>query len=423
MNAPDPARRRRVTAVVRRCVVPALVLALAVPAAASAAGLPPQGVYEGCPPGTTDAELQPCVDRLRRIHDAGFEIVLNYSALSGSPDEVRAYAAAADRLGVRLIWPLHHPDLYSKSDVSDTFPAMSSACGCSSPHDLIPFMVGVVRAAPATFMYYVGDETPADRHEAMAANSRLVAASDPAHARLYVSMEYSNFGANLEPFADDADVLAGDTYPVGTSDRLEDVADATRAVQGIADAHGRQAASVLQAFSWGPDYDARPERWPTPAEYRTMRDLALTAGRPRFILWWAAYVIFRAPDAERRWSDLVAGAMAPPPPAPVPPAPAPPALTPVAADAAPSDEVPMVRRVSATRRRDVVRVHFALTRAAKTTVAARRGRRWRTKVVLGRRSLRAVSLRVGSRSRRVTVRVTPAGGRAVRVRVARRPAR
>ena len=41
--------------------------------------------------------------------------------------------------------------------MSTTFRAMALACGCSSPRELIPFMVGVVKDLPATFMYYVAD--------------------------------------------------------------------------------------------------------------------------------------------------------------------------------------------------------------------------------------------------------------------------
>jgi hypothetical protein len=403
-------------------MLPALVLLAAAPSTASAAGLPPQGVYEGCSPGTDAADLATCVDRLRTIRGAGFKIVLNYSALYGSPEQVRAYAAAAGRLGIRMIWPLHHPDLYSKPDVSATFPAMARACGCSSPSALIPFMIGVVKRAPATYMYYVGDETPREKHDAMAANSRLVAQSDPGHPRFYVSAEQTAFGANLEPFAGDADVLAGDTYPVGTSNRLDDVADATRAVQRIADAHGRRAAMVLQAFSWGPDFASSPERWPTPAEYRAMRDAALVNGRPRFLLWWAAYVIFRAPDAHRRWRDLVDAAMAP-----APAAPRPGAASGAAGGAGGGPSVaPAVRRARAIRRGRVVRVRFALTRPAPTSVIASYGhRRWR-RTVSGTARTRTVKLTVAPRARRVSVRLRPAGGHGVRLKVRRairRPAR
>lgn len=406
----------------RRFLVLALVLlaVAVVPASASAASLPPQGVYEGCSPGTTAGDAQVCVDRLRKIRAAGFVIVLNYSALYGSPEQVRGYARAADELGIRLIWPLHHRDLYSKADVSTTFIAMSQACGCSSPAQLIPFMIGVVKDLPATFMYYVGDETPLEMHDAMAANSRLVAQTDPTHQRFYVSMELTRFGANLRPFADDADVLAGDTYPVGGSDRVEDVADATCAVQRIADAHLRQAAMVLQSFSWGPDFEKLPERWPTSDEYRTMRDLALTNGRPRFILWWAAYVIFRSDQPDARWSQLVEGAMAPAPPvlAAPPPAPA------VAQKARRGHVVPKVRRLSATRRGRVVRIRFALTSAAPTAITARSGRCLRERRVHGAVALRTVTVRLAPRaSSKVVVRVTPLGGRSVRLRVKPRPKR
>jgi hypothetical protein len=414
VNVHIPKKRRHVAATLGCCLLLAIMLAGGAPAASPAAGLPPQGVYEGCSPGTTEAHVQQCIERLRKIRAAGFVIVLNYSALYGSPEEVHAYAAAAGRLGIRLIWPIHHRDLYSKPDVSQTFIAMASACGCSSPHDLIPFMVRQVKDEPATFMYYVGDETPLEMHPGMAANSRLIQQTDPAHERFFVMDDYGSgapWGTRLRPFADDADVIAHDTYPLGIPGRdVTDVGNSMNAVQQIADAHGRQAAMVLQAFSWGPDYGAQPERWPTLGEYRAMRDLALLNGRPRFILWWAAYVIFRSNDPERRWSDLVAAAMAPAPARPRAPAPAPP-------DAAPA--LPSVRRGSATRHGRVVRVRFALTRAAPTSVTVRFGRRRRERTVLGRVTPRTVAERVARKARCVSVTVTPAGGRRVRLSVRR----
>jgi hypothetical protein len=413
-----PRRIPRVEAAGRRGLLLALVLLAAVGGQARAApvAVPPQGVYEGCSPGTRTAHVQVCIDRLRTIRSAGFVIVLNYSGLSGSPEQVRAYARAADDLGIRLIWPIHHRALYSQPDVSATFRAMAIACGCSSPSELIPFMVGVVRPLPATFMYYVGDETPFHMHAGMAANSRLVAQSDPSHPRLFVSNELRGLGANLEPFADDADVLAGDVYPVATSNRLEDVADASRAVQRVADAHGRQSAMVLQAFSWGPDFEPLPERWPTVDEYHTMRDLALVNGRPGFLLWWAAYVIFRSSERERRWADLVQGVIAPEGPQTSPPPP------PDRTDAGGTAHavVPRVRALSARRHGRVVRVRFALTSPAETTVTAWSGHRKVARRVQGRVSPRTVALRLARGTRRVTVRVTPSGGRSKRLRLGAR---
>jgi hypothetical protein len=262
-------------------------------------------------------------------------------------------------------------------------------------------------------MYSVGDETPSDMHLAMTANSRLIQQSDPAHGRFFVMDDYGgagSWGTRLRPFADDADVIAHDTYPLGISGGdVADVGDSMSAAQQIADAHGRQAAMVLQAFSWGPDFGSQPERWPTLDEYRAMRDHALLNGRPRFILWWAAYVIFRSSDSERRWSDLVAGAMAPAPAGSWPQA-APPSAAPA---------LPRVRRVSARRRGRVVRVRFALTRAAPTVLTARFGRRSRERRVLGRRSSRTVALKVGRSARCVSVGLKPAGGRRVRLSVRR----
>jgi hypothetical protein len=280
---------------------------------APATRLPPQGVYDYCPTGSTAAGIQVCVEQLREVREAGFEIVLNYGAFYGAPDQVRAYAKAAEELGVRLIWPFSHASLYEQDDVSASFPAMTRACGCTSPRQLIPFMVRTVKDSPATFMYYVADEPPASFHARMAANSRLVKSIDPTRPRLAV--HYEPFEQTIEPYVDDVDVVAADYYPIGVpGETVDDVGRVTRELAGLASRHGRQLAMVLQAASLGPTYEPElPERWPTVDEYRAMRDQALANGPPRFILWWAAYTIRRSSDPQGRWTDLVTGAMAPPP--------------------------------------------------------------------------------------------------------------
>ena len=76
------------------------LLAMVAPAVASATE---QGVYEGCSPGTSQAALDRCTDRLARIRAAGFDVVLNYSSWYSSEANLGGYASAAERLGLKLI--------------------------------------------------------------------------------------------------------------------------------------------------------------------------------------------------------------------------------------------------------------------------------------------------------------------------------
>src|SRR5947209_3385548 len=65
------------------------------------AALPPQGIYEGCEPGTRD-----CLNRLKTLAHAGFQLVLNYSSVAGSAAEILAYANQAQAAGIKIIWSL-----------------------------------------------------------------------------------------------------------------------------------------------------------------------------------------------------------------------------------------------------------------------------------------------------------------------------
>lgn len=73
----------------------------------------------------------------------------------------------------------------------------------------------------------------------MKAVSELVRTADPAHERLVV--QYGT-GSELAPFADTADVLAGDYYPLSPGGgSAQDVA-AARGAQQVADGAGKPMA-------------------------------------------------------------------------------------------------------------------------------------------------------------------------------------
>ncbi len=424
-RAVDARRRRalggRAAAAILLAAGAAGAAAIAAPAA-SAGPPPPQGVYESCSPGSSAESLAPCVQRLREIRAGGFVVVLNIGALYATPEQARAYAAAAASLGIRLIWPLHHPRLRRNDDPSQSFPRMSAACGCTSTQGLVRYMVGVVKDLPATWMYYVGDEVPLAERDAAATLSALVRAADPLHDRFFV---HYGSGANLAPFADTAEVLGGDHYPLfANGGAAADVWSAAAGTQRVADAVGKPMAMVLQAFSWGPNYQEAPARWPTVEEYRTMRDVTLASSRPRVVLWWAYYVIKREPDPELHWRQLVAGAMAPwrappdPAPAPVVPAadlPAPPALPALPAEPVVTPEIgaaafapaPRVRALWATVGHRVGHVRFALSDTARVGV----------RIQCAGRPVGARETTGGPRARTVRVRTAPHGG-ACRVTVA-----
>lgn len=286
----------------------ALTVALAALAASAdpaSASAPRQGIYESC---NVQYEAERCASRLRAIGAAGFRAVLNYQQFYADRKHLYAYAEAARRARVQLIWPLKDEPWWRGSGLRAEYPELARDCRCASDAAFLDWVVRLVAPLPATWGYYVGDETsPAFALETATLGSR-VRRIDPRHPRLFVSQGWS-LGANLAPFRPAADVLGADSYPVGTSSPLTVVGDVAREVRRIA--RGRRSAMVLQAFSWGLYPGAGGEFdsvWPSRAEMRRMRDLAVREGRPQLLLWYSYFDIQRSSAPARRWRDLVAAA-------------------------------------------------------------------------------------------------------------------
>jgi hypothetical protein len=252
--------------------------------------LPPQGIYEAKPPGYGG-------DRLARIADAGFELVLNYEAWDGTDSEILEYASRAEAEGVKLIWPLN-----DRSWNSDA--------------ELVRRRVQLVHRHPATWGFYVGDEVPPSDENVAAVNTltNRVAAAGSTRPNLIVQLPEpgDDPAYNLRPFADGVSGLthAGlDPYPVVDDNSLDRIGSRVRQVsaesQRAGGRRGRKPVMVLQAFSWHRYLD-RQVRWPTYREMRLMRDSALE-GNPRFILWYSYHDALRKEGQFERLRDAALG--------------------------------------------------------------------------------------------------------------------
>jgi hypothetical protein len=288
-----------------------LLLSLGSPAAAAA--LPPQGVYEQCGPASHGESK--CLDRLSQIRAGGFEAVLNYTQWYATAEQLQAYADRAHELGLKLIWPLNAKAWRDGTDLKSYYRYLGPDCPCSDNDGFMRWVIGLVKDHPATWGYYVGDEVDPAEHDRVKALSDRVKALDPAHPHIYVSFENTGtLGNNLRPFADVADVLAADSYPIAY-ESLETVGPVAEQVQAIADQSGRASGMVLQAFSWTQYPQVQlPGRWPTRTEMVRMRDLALAYSRPSLLLWYSYFDVQRSDDPAGHWADLRAAAFAGPPP-------------------------------------------------------------------------------------------------------------
>ena len=126
-------------------------------------------------------------------------------------------------------------------------------------------------------------------------------------------------GSNVKPFADTAEVIGADIYPIGTSDPISSVGKIASALQSIADQNGTQSAITLQAFSWGeypkdtwvcPKFPSCAQ-FPTGEEMRLMRNLAVTNSKARLLLWYSYFDISRSDNPTGHMKDLIEAARSP----------------------------------------------------------------------------------------------------------------
>jgi hypothetical protein len=266
--------------------------------------LPPQGVYESCSPSETA-----CVDHLNQIAAGGFKLVVNYNQFWATPEQQLSYANRALSLKIKIIWGMSAPAWRDGTDLRAYYSDMGDACNCSDNAGFIRYVVNLVKNHPATWGYYIGDEAkPLTETNTVKAFSDLVKATDPNHPRLYVASAWRDI-SNLTPFAEFADVIATDNYPVGTDVELDSIGNVAQQGQALANDKGKKWAQVLQAFSWGPEETwVSSSRWPTRDELRQMRDLALNNANPTILLWYSYFDIINDSQAAAHWADLVSAA-------------------------------------------------------------------------------------------------------------------
>ena len=300
---------RSARAVILAALVCMATLILWSPAPAKAA-LPPQGVYEQCAPATQD-----CGARLKTIADAGFQYVLNYTAWYGSAEQVRNYADEAQALGIKLIWPLNDHAWRDGTDLRDYYRYLGPDCPCDSNAEFKRWALGLVRDHPATWGFYVGDElsptsTNVSQTKALASEVKSIAPNKPT---LYITIPNDDgvLTSQLEPFEQTADYVGADYYPVGKSNSIDALSRYASQTRELAGQYGRQAAFVLQAFSWSEYESGAADRFPSRGEMQTMRDQAIAAGDPQMLLWYAFNDVMDSSDPAGNWQDVKAAAFAP----------------------------------------------------------------------------------------------------------------
>jgi hypothetical protein len=287
------------------------MLLLGNPAPAKAA-LPPQGVYEQCAPNSTTVD---CGQRLRMIADAGFDYVLNYTAWYGNAEQVRRYADQAQEAGVKLIWPLNDHAWRDGTNLRSHYRYLGPDCPCSTNAEFKRWALGLVKDHPSTWGFYVGDELkPTAQNVAQTtALANEVKSIAPGMPTLYVTIPNDDgvLTSQLEPFENTADYVGADYYPVGKASNMDSVSGYAEDTRRLAAEYGKRPAFVLQAFAWSQYGLSDTYRFPTRAEMQTMRDMAISAGDPQMMLWYAFNDVMDSDDPAGNWEDVKAAAFAP----------------------------------------------------------------------------------------------------------------
>lgn len=252
--------------------------------AATKPEMPLQGLYDYC-----DLSSPECLDRLDKMSEAGFEIVLVYASGSSGKDieEMLAYLDRAEQNKMKVIWDFN--ELVGRDDASE----------------VAIRVVQTIKDHPALWGYCVGDENDASQAEEVRRLSDAIFFADSDHPRIFVGNYDSQ---NLVPFIDCAEVLGLDVYPIGSSeDSLKMVGEVGLVAEDLRrfnEKNSKRSAMVLQAFNWEDDRDApdwQYKRWPTRVEMRRMRDQAIRNSDPEIILWFSYY--YAAQD-EEHWNNL-----------------------------------------------------------------------------------------------------------------------
>lgn len=269
-----------------------------------------QGLYESCSPDKGSV----CLTRLQQMADAGFKLVINYDQFYGTADQQLVYAKQAHMLGMKIIWSMSDPAFWDGTNLLNYYPDLATTCACSDNNGFISYMINLVKALPATWGYYVGDEVKEQDHDRVKALADLVKRLDLSHPRLFVSdADGTVLGANLTPFVDTAEVVGMDIYPISNSAKsISSVGKVAHTIQSIANRYHKSPIIVLQAFSWAEyphdDWTCSPfpgcARFPTEDEMQQMRTLAVANAHLQFILWYSFFDILRSTDPSAHLAAL-----------------------------------------------------------------------------------------------------------------------
>ena len=305
-------------------------------AASARPGLPPQGIYDSCPLATM---LDTCESRLDVMHQGGLSVVL--IGRDAPRSAMAAYAAHAQRIGMKIMWDVGDAGFWNGQGALQHFPSFAGDCGCGDDGSLLNGLVGFLASLPATFGYYVADDSAYTSNEQLPAIhdfASRIKSIDPRHMTLIAVAGWPSRAAEGV-----ADAEGVELYPfgIGLSSPVWRVGHGAAAAAHLARAAGKPTVLILQAFNWGDniwdgnamgkcslgdDPSACAERapYPSPSDQLAMRNAAIAQGNPSLVLWydfqssygWAedpgqGFAPVSGDQASARWAGLSRAVRAP----------------------------------------------------------------------------------------------------------------
>ncbi|MBI3920107.1 MAG: hypothetical protein HY318_01720 [Armatimonadetes bacterium] len=266
----------------------------------------PIGIYVALAPHRLTSDRKGMLAILDDLRNSPFKILVNYGSPDGALEERRRFLDQLHKRGLCEFFSLkdYYVDLrlsvrglpeYGKTD-----------------EEVLRKDVRALKDHPAILGWYISDER--QDVESVRRHHQWVKQEDPFHPTLHVG----GYSCISLPFADAADIIGVDQYPV-THERpwaITEVADIMDELQRKICRGQRPAWTVVQAvggYLWNEDvrergYKFPPDealkyRAPTPREIRCMTYLALTHGATG-LLYYYHKEIKVAYDSEVRWSAV-----------------------------------------------------------------------------------------------------------------------
>jgi hypothetical protein len=289
-------------------VVSCALLTGALPAAASAStSLPPEGIFDNCQLNT---QMPVCLQRLQVIQSGGFHVVV-IDADEGSPSSDASYAAAAQQLGMKVMWEISNPGWWQNTSVSGQFSGFATACGCTDNSGLLTYMINFLGSQPGTWGYYAADDTMLSSGDQAGVSDFVsqIKAVDPTHPVILSSADETQ----ASQYASIGDMNAAEIYPITNGALMpvsrhqgdwQSIGQEAADDQRMANQNGKSSAFILQAFSWGDNLSdgeamgicgpsmSQLQCWdsaiyPTAADQLQLRNEILKHAHPSIIIWWS----------------------------------------------------------------------------------------------------------------------------------------